>query len=229
MENRDQIESTLFEEKTFNNRIVDSSTFDIVTSLENNQKKLEPSLESNNIKNYSKFIEMPLQLNSSMNRSKARSPFLSVEDKGYTKQNYRNYEISVIDEKNEKKVKCYRRFSNFNLLDLKLREKYPYFIIPSLLRKDFKNNFIELGEEFHLKRTKRIRSYINYIFKHEFMKNSLEMQKFLNDADFVTILLNFRMNISSLLKPKSRNSQKAKNRLIHRFLVKLWAFLPEGF
>jgi hypothetical protein len=189
MENRNQIESTMFDEKNFNNRIVDSSTFDIVNNFENNEKKLDSVNESTSVKNISRFFEMPLQINTSISKSKNRQPYLSVEDKGYKKESFRNYEISLIDEKNEKNIKCYRRFSHFDALNIKLRDKFPFLIIPSLPKKNYKVKIIKVEEEFYYERKRRLMSYINYIFKHEILKNSLEFNKFLNDAEFVLLIL----------------------------------------
>jgi len=86
----------------------------------------------------------------------------------------------------EKKIKCYRRFSNFDALNLKLREKFPYIIIPSLPKKMGMNvkQLIKVEEDFYSSRTRHLKSYLNYIFNHEALKDSVEFNKFLNNAEF---------------------------------------------
>ena len=185
METKDYIDPTIIDETTFNNTI-DSSTFDIITNLEINEKKIVISTDNMKIRN-SKFIEMPLQINSNQ-KTKVKQPFLLVEDKGYNNESFRLYEISLIDEKNEKKIKCYRRFSNFDAMNLKLRERYPYLIIPSLPKKNYKVKIIKVEEEFYSNRTRSLKSYLNYIFKHEILGTTQEFTKFLNDAEFVSII-----------------------------------------
>jgi hypothetical protein len=184
MENREHIESNMFDEINLNNRIVDSTTFDIIPTTENNDKKTENCDENSKLKN-SRFIEMPLQINTSITKIKVKQPFLSLEDKINKNESFRNYEISLIDQKDEKKIKCYRRFSFFDALNNKLREKYPYLIIPSLPKKNYKTKILTLEEDFYNERKKRLTHYINYIFKHENLNNSLELNKFLNDPEFV--------------------------------------------
>lgn len=184
MENREHIESNMFDEIILNNRTVDSTTFDIVSTSGNSDKKLQICNENSTIKN-SRFFEMPLQINTSITKTNIKQPYLSLEDKGYKNESFRNYEISLIDEKNEKKIKCYRRFSFFDALNNKLKEKYPYLIIPSLPKKNYKTKILTLEEDFYRERKNRLKSYINYIFKHECLRNSIELNKFLNDPDFV--------------------------------------------
>jgi len=187
MDNKEPIESVMFEEKIFNDRIIDSSTFDVITSSGTPEKRIKNSHEKEpvSLKNISRFVEMPLQISSSISKSKTKQPFLSIEDKGYKNENFRNYEISLIDEKNEKKIKCYRRFSNFDSLNQKLKEKFPFLIIPFLPKKNYKVKILKVEEQFYSNRTRRLKSYLNYIFRHEILANSVEFSKFLNDADFV--------------------------------------------
>jgi hypothetical protein len=184
MENREHIESNMFDEINYNNRTVDSSTFDIIPTSENNEKKTENCLHNLKIRD-SKFIEMPLQINTSITKKKIKQPFLSLEDNIFKNESFRNYEISLIDEKEEKKIKCYRRYSYFDALNNRVREKYPYLIIPSLPKKNYKTKILTLEEDFYSERKQRLKHYINYIFKHEILNNSLELNKFLNDPDFV--------------------------------------------
>ena len=185
MENKEVVES-IFEENSLYSRLVDSSTFDIIINQETNEKKPVISNDNQNMK-VSKFVEMPLQMTAN-SKAKVRQPFLLLEDKRNKNESFRNYEISLIDEKNEKKIKCYRRFSNFDALNLKLRERYSFLIIPSLPKKNYKVTIIKLVEEFYSNRTRNLNSYLNYLFRHEVLSMSIEFTKFLNDAEFVSYI-----------------------------------------
>lgn len=185
MENKEVVES-IFEENSLYSRLVDSSTFDIIINQETNEKKPVISNDNQNMK-VSKFVEMPLQMTAN-SKAKVRQPFLLLEDKRNKNESFRNYEISLIDEKNEKKIKCYRRFSNFDALNLKLRERYSFLIIPSLPKKNYKVKIIKLEEEFYSNRTRNLNSYLNYLFRHEVLSMSIEFTKFLNDAEFVSYI-----------------------------------------
>jgi hypothetical protein len=200
MENREPAESIMFEEKSFNKGIVDSSSFDVISTLEPDSLKMDSSPDEKQKKNISRFVEMPLQINSSIRLSKSRQPVLTVEDKGYKKENFRNYEIALIDEKGEKKLKCYRRFSNFDSLNQKLRERYPFVIIPTFPKKNYKVKLITVEEEFYWSRTKSLKAYLNYLFRHDTINICPEFVKFLNDAEFVSHSFEIRMKATSKQK-----------------------------
>lgn len=198
MENREASESITFEEKTFNKGIAESASFDVISTLDS-ERKNDINSDEKPIKNISRFIEMPLQLNSSIRISKSRQPQLTLEDRGYKNENYRNYEIGLIDEKGEKKLKCFRRFSNFDAFHQKLCQIFPYLIIPNLPKKNYKVKLMTLEEQFYSNRAKSLRGYINFLFRHEEISSSQELYKFLNDAEFVRIFLTRMRNFITLI------------------------------
>ena len=122
--------------------------------------------------------------------------FLKVEDKGEKILgnstieiyfgSFRIYEISLTDEKNAEKIKCFRRYSNFVKLDKKLRDHYPYYIIPELPPK---NPLLKIknpsDQEFYQTREKGLNFYLNSLFNKSNLSNTLFFKKFLNDPEFV--------------------------------------------
>ncbi len=172
-------ESNLSDYKSFDSIVIESKTFDSKNFENVIQKETTSEMEGVN----NKFKEMSM-INVKKN-NKIVEPHILIEDKGFKNEGFRNYEISFINMNEEKIIKCYRRFSNFDSLHKKLKEKYPYVIIPSLPQKNYATKIINLGEDFYENRLQELNFYINYIYKHEILKNSNEFMKFLNDTQFV--------------------------------------------
>ena len=121
---------------------------------------------------------------------------LKIEDRGEKQFNnsivenyfgsFRVYEISMIDEKSSLKIKCFRRYSNFVILDKFLRSKYPFYIIPELPPK---NPLLKIknytDQEFYLSREKSLNFYMNFLFLNPNLNNTSYFKKFLNDPEFV--------------------------------------------
>lgn len=176
-------ESNLSDYKSFDSIVIESKTFDSKNFENLMIPKESPSgLEGVN----SKFKEMSIE--NVKKNIKVVEPYILIEDKGYKNEGFRNYEISYINSNEEKIIKCYRRFSNFDSLHKKLKEKYSYVIIPSLPQKNYATKIINLGEDFYENRLQELNFYMNYIYKHEILKNSNEFVKFLNDTQFVYFL-----------------------------------------
>ena len=173
-------ESFISDYKSFDSIIVESRTFESrITDI-----KKDPKLEYHNDEiNNHKFKEISI-IKTSQNK-KLIDPHLLIEDKGFKNETFRQYEISLITTNEEKIIKCYRRFSNFDFLNKKLREKYPYVILPSLPQKNYTSKLINVSEDFYCNRVRELIFYMNYIYNHEILKKSNEFLKFLNDADFV--------------------------------------------
>jgi hypothetical protein len=93
------------------------------------------------------------------------------------------YEIQFFNN-NEKKIKCYRRYDNFDKFNIKLRRKYPYVLIPNLTPKNPLIKIISPDEDFYLNRTKGLNFFLNYIYKNDILSKSREFHKFTHDADF---------------------------------------------
>lgn len=97
------------------------------------------------------------------------------------------YEIQFLNKNNninDKKIKCYRRYDNFDKFNIKLTRKYPYVVIPSLTPKNSLIKIIDPDEDFYLNRTKGLNFFLNFINNNQILSKSREFQKFTNDADF---------------------------------------------
>lgn len=172
-------ESNYSDYKSFDSIVIESKTFDTKT-IENIIPKVTTT-DNNNDNN--KFNEM--SISNVKKNNKIVDPHILIEDKGYKNEGFRNYEISFINMNEDKIIKSYRRFSNFDSFHKKLKEKYPYVIIPSLPEKNYATKIIHLSEDFYENRLQELNFYINYIYKHDILKNSNEFLKFLNDTQFV--------------------------------------------
>ena len=123
--------------------------------------------------------------------------FLKIEDHGEKQfgksivENYfgsvRIYEISMTDENNFVKIKCFRRYSNFVKLDQALRQQYPFYIIPQLPPKNplMKIKNYPADQEFFANREKGLNYYINFLFSYNNLSSSNYFKKFINDPEFV--------------------------------------------
>ena len=94
------------------------------------------------------------------------------------------YEIILINKnKNLNNIKSYRRYDNFSSLYEALKLEFPYFIFPKLSEKNILNKY-KKDTDFMLKRKNQLKYFINYLFKHYEIKDSLLFKKFLNDSEF---------------------------------------------
>lgn len=74
--------------------------------------------------------------------------------------------------------KCFRRFNYFYAFHNYIITKYPYYAIPSLPDKKVHYDTSE--------REKKLNLYINYLNKHEELKESNELELFLGEFTFVS-------------------------------------------
>jgi hypothetical protein len=81
-------------------------------------------------------------------------------------------------------IKCYRRYDNFDKFNSKLRNKYPYLIIPKLTPKNPMAKILTPEEDFYVNRERQLNFYLNFIFKNEFLSKTKEFIKFTNDSEF---------------------------------------------
>ena len=119
---------------------------------------------------------------------------LIVKDIGEIKENYnifenyigcyRMYAISFIDEFNNPVIKCFRRFSHFDLFFSKIKISFPYMIIPESPQKNplTKIRFVEEG--FFEEREKKLQFLVNYLNENEILYNSKDFQKLINEFEF---------------------------------------------
>jgi hypothetical protein len=65
-----------------------------------------------------------------------------------------------------------------------MRRKYPFYLIPKLTGKHPISQLIYPNEEFYRNRERQLNYYLCFISSHEFLKQTKEFYKFLNDAEF---------------------------------------------
>ena len=95
---------------------------------------------------------------------------------------YREYEIFIIDENNNISIKCYSRYSDFDLFCEKLKRNYPFAVIIEMPPKNPLTR-VKIVDDFFFKiRERRLEIFLNYIYDN-FGSNSIELIKFLNDSE----------------------------------------------
>jgi hypothetical protein len=94
------------------------------------------------------------------------------------------YEILFINENEEKRIKCFRRYDNFDKLNTKLRKKYPYLVIPKLTPKHPIAKLLPVEEEFYDNRLRQLNFYMNYLYTHQILGKTKEFIKFTSEAEF---------------------------------------------
>lgn len=102
----------------------------------------------------------------------------------YSIGTYKNYEISEINGKNEKRILCYRRYDNFDIFYNKLKKKYPYLLIPKLIGKNPLMKIMTVDSEFFNKRKRQLNYFLNYLYSHKILSEKREFLKFINDPEF---------------------------------------------
>lgn len=131
--------------------------------------------------------EFTLFRNINKKNDKSDKPFYLIIEKGQVKDilsSHLVYEILYFSDNEEKKINCYRRYDNFDKLNNKLRKKYPYLLIPKLTKKHPISKILPIENEFYENRKRQLNFYINYLHQHEFLSETREFFKFVNDAEF---------------------------------------------
>ena len=93
---------------------------------------------------------------------------------------YVDYTISLILE-NDIELKCFRRYSLFRTFNQCLVNKYPYYAIPKLPKKEVINFLLNTAE-----RERKLNFYINYLCKHYDLKDTPEFSHFIREFNFVS-------------------------------------------
>lgn len=91
--------------------------------------------------------------------------------------------MEIFPNVNDKKIKCERRYNDFQLLFNRLQRMYPYIIIPEL-EKNFLIKIIKIDEHFFIKRKNQLNIFLKYIHAHEEIKATKEFIKFIRDPNF---------------------------------------------
>ena len=85
---------------------------------------------------------------------------------------------SNINETNEKKILCYRRYKDFEKFYNTLKIRYPHCVFPRLSQKNYKNKLI-FDPIFEENRRKELQYFINKLYFHEQIGKSEEFKQFL--------------------------------------------------
>jgi hypothetical protein len=129
-----------------------------------------------------------------INETESKYMKFIIKDIGEKKENYnmienyvgcyRMYAISFVDEFNNPVIKCFRRFSHFDLFLNKLKMTFPYLIIPQTPHKNPLTKVRLVDERFFEERERKLQYIINYINKNETLLNSKEFNKLINEFEF---------------------------------------------
>ena len=182
--------------------------------------------QTNKITNKSNFEELNIvKTNIDISNISDNIPILRVEDSSEKKDlyyfinfsigNYKTYEISIINYNNiegGKKILCFRRYKNFNVLHQRLSDKYSSYIIPKLIEKSYTNKILNKDEDFYITRKKQLNYYINYLYDHHFLKNTEEFKKFITDPEFDEYFFNKNDYQLNLIESE-KFSEKLTNKL----------------
>lgn len=119
---------------------------------------------------------------------------LIIKDIGEIKENYnlienyvgcyRMYAISFIDEFSNPVIKCFRRFSHFDLFLIKIKMSFPYLIIPQSPQKNPLTKIRLVEEHYFEEREKKLQFIINYLNENETFSTSKDFQKLINEFEF---------------------------------------------
>ncbi len=99
-------------------------------------------------------------------------------------KDYIDYTINLVLE-NELEFKCFRRYRFFDMFNICLMKKYPFYAIPKLPEKKVKNLLLNTAD-----REKKLNFYLNYLYNHPELKNTDEFLEFVGEFSFVSLNIN---------------------------------------
>ena len=114
---------------------------------------------------------------------------IEIDKEKTTQKKYTVYQINLINnnlikfnssmnESNEKKILCYRRYKDFEKFYNTLKIRYPHCVFPRLSQKNYKNKLI-FDPVFEENRRKELQYFINRLYFHELIGKSEEFKQFL--------------------------------------------------
>ena len=136
---------------------------------------------------------------------------IKVKEKEKIKEllgSYIKYSISSVENRNEKLL-CERRYSEFDTFHSYMISKYPTYLIPKLIEKNFATKILNLkgkNSDFLETRKKQLSYYLNYINSHSFLSNTDEFKKFLLEPKFDNDYFKNLYELSFPLVDSIRNS-----------------------
>jgi hypothetical protein len=84
----------------------------------------------------------------------------------------------------EEKIKCHRRYDNFDKFYNKLKKKYPYYLIPKLAPKNSLTKILSSDDYFYENRKMQLNYFLNYLCNHDTISHSKDFTKFVNETEF---------------------------------------------
>ena len=119
---------------------------------------------------------------------------IEVDKEKTAQKKHTVYQINLINDnsnqfntsntKIEKKILCYRRYSDFNTFYENLKIRFPQFAFPRLSKKAFVKSKLENDPAFIENRRKELQYFINQLYFHEQIGKSEEFKQFLYFATF---------------------------------------------
>ena len=114
---------------------------------------------------------------------------IEIDNEKTTQKKFTVYQINLINDKsikfhnninedNEKKILCYRRYKDFEKFYNTLKIRYPHCVFPRLSQKNYKNKLI-FDPVFEENRRKELQYFINKLYFHELIGKSEEFKQFL--------------------------------------------------
>ena len=97
-----------------------------------------------------------------------------------------NYRIYKIKEhlNNETKIKCERRYNQFDKFYNRITKNFPWAIIPVLVEKLKFNKIVTFDEHYYKKRQIHLNYFLKYLSEHNEIKETREFNKFIRDTNF---------------------------------------------
>ena len=119
---------------------------------------------------------------------------IEVDKEKTAQKKHTVYQINLINDnsnqfnttstKIEKKILCYRRYSDFNIFYENLKIRFPQFAFPRLSKKAFVKSKLENDPAFIENRRKELQYFINQLYFHQQIGKSQEFKQFLYFATF---------------------------------------------
>ena len=119
---------------------------------------------------------------------------IEVDKEKTAQKKHTVYQINLINDSSnqfsststtiEKKILCYRRYSDFNIFYENLKIRFPQFAFPRLSKKAFVKSKLENDPVFIENRRKELQYFINQLYFHEQIGKSEEFKQFLYFATF---------------------------------------------
>lgn len=154
-----------------NEKINENKERKIITNLNTNNNSI-PSFNFNKRKDV-----IIIEIDEEKSKLKKYTVYQLIEIKNNSNSYLNNYDSKIQD--TEKKILCYRRYSEFDKFYNTLKFRYPHCIFPRLSEKRYLDNENQIFLE---NRRKELQYFINKLYFHEEISKSEEFKRFLNSG-----------------------------------------------